>query len=49
MGGVGRGGWGVGVVLAPTIWPSERSTLELSESKAIHLERTVRATNSSRR
>ena len=30
MGGVGGGGWGVGIVLVPTVWSGERSTLKLS-------------------
>ena len=38
MGGVGGGGWGVGVVLVRTVWSGERSMLELSGGDAFRLE-----------
>ena len=42
MGGVRRGGWGVGGVLVPAVWSGGRSTLELSSGVAIRLEQNVR-------
>lgn len=37
MGGVGGGGWGVGVVLVPTVWLGGRSTRELSGARLFAL------------
>jgi hypothetical protein len=41
MGDVGRGGWGVGVVLVLTVWLGGRSMLELSGGGTVRLERPV--------
>jgi hypothetical protein len=48
MGGVGGGGWGVGVVPIPTIWSGERSTLELSGVVAVRVERSFMRQDSAR-